>query len=220
MGPVRIEIIFDTICPWCYVGKRRLARALSLRPHIQVETVWRPFLLNPDMPEDGVPRQIYLERKFGSRPRVERMLAAVTAAGAAEGLHFAFEDVACTPNTVRSHRLVALAAQSGLQWHMVEAIFSAYFLEGQDIGAVSVLTDLGLRLGLEPEALAAALQPSPAANGMQNENTRAHRLGVNGVPCYIFDGTYAVAGAQEPDVLVRLLDLAHEGQMEHSLASA
>lgn len=220
MGPVRIEIIFDTICPWCYVGKRRLERALSLRPHIQVETVWRPFLLNPDMPEDGVPRQVYLERKFGSRPRVERMLAAVTAAGAAEGVRFAFDRIAWTPNTVRSHRLVALAAQSGGQWRMVEAIFAAYFLEGRDIGAVPVLTDLGLRSGLDEDALAAVLEPGLAANGVHGENTRAHRLGVNGVPCYIFDGAYALAGAQEPDVLVRLLDLAHEGQMERTLASA
>lgn len=219
MGPVRTEIIFDTICPWCYVGKRRLERALAMRPAVQVETLWRPFLLNPDMSEEGMPRATYLERKFGSRPRVERMLAAVTAAGAAEGIRFDFDRIARTPNTVRSHRLVALATRSGLQWQAVEAIFSAYFLEGADIGEMPVLTDIGRGLGFSAAEIAEALDATPTTL-TQADNSRAHRLGVNGVPCYIFDGSYAVAGAQEPDVLVRLLDLAHEGQLDHALASA
>lgn len=220
MGPVRIEIIFDTICPWCYVGKRRLERALSLRPAIQVETIWRPFLLNPDMPETGMSRAVYLERKFGSRPRVDRMLAAVTAAGAAEGIRFDFDKIACTPSTVRSHRLVGYAARSGIQWDMVEAIFSAYFLDGADIGEADELVAIGARLGLPRDELAEVLAPCTNGIGTHSDNSRAHRLGVNGVPCYIFDGAYAVAGAQEPDVLVRLLDLAHEGQLDRALASA
>ncbi len=219
MGPVRIEIIFDTICPWCYVGKRRLERALAARPNIQTEVIWRPFLLNPDMSDEGVTRAAYLERKFGSRPRVERMLAAVTAAGAAEGLRFDFDRITRTPSTVRSHRLVAFAAESDLQWQVVEAIFAAYFFDGANIGDPEVLLRIGTSFGLPRDALAAALD-APSAHMAHADNTRAHRLGVNGVPCYIFDGAYAVAGAQEPDVLVRLLDLAHEGQLDRALVSA
>lgn len=219
MSPVRIEIIFDTICPWCYVGKRRLERALAMRPDIQTDVIWRPFLLNPDMAEAGVSRAAYLERKFGNRPRVERMLAAVTTAGAAEGIRFDFDRITTTPSTVRSHRLVGFAAQADLQWPVVEAIFAAYFLDGADIGNPEILLGLGTRLGLPRAELAAVLAPGPNLNA-HADNTRAHRLGVNGVPCYIFADSYAVAGAQEPDVLVRLLDLAHEGQLDRELISA
>jgi predicted DsbA family dithiol-disulfide isomerase len=218
MGPVRIEVIFDTVCPWCYVGKRRLGRALAMRPDIPTEVIWRPFLLNPDMTEDGMSRNAYLERKFGNKPRVERMLTAVATAGAAENIEFNFPRITCTPNSVRSHRLVAYATEHGRQWEVVEAIFAAYFKHGADIGAVPVLLAIAEQAGLPLDGLAALLSAPLAAS--QSDNTRAHRLGVNGVPCYIFSGSYAVAGAQEADVLVRLLDLAHEGQLEQALVSA
>lgn len=216
---VKIEVVFDTICPWCFVGTRRLARALRLRPHIKAQTVWRPFLLNPDMPDEGMSRSLYLERKFGSRARVERMLLAVGAAGAAEGISFDFARIARTPSTIRSHRMVAFAARHGLQWETVEAVFRAYFLEGADIGAAAALLRIGDRLGLPLDELADALERWPTANFVQADNARAHRMGVNGVPCYIFDDSYAVAGAQEADVLVRLLDLAHEAQPVASLSA-
>lgn len=214
---VRIEVIFDTACPWCYVGSRRLARTLQLRPHIAVHTVWRPFLLNPDVPEQGVPRGTYLERKFGSRSRIDRMLTAVTQAGASEGIRFDFGRIDRTPNTMLSHRLVAFAAEFGRQWQAVNAIFSAYFSEGADIGDSNVLSSLGESIGLPRPELEEALRRWPANSG---DNARVHGLGINGVPCYIFDDTYAVAGAQEPDVLVRLLDLAHENYPEPAISGA
>lgn len=209
---VRIEVIFDTICPWCFVGVRRLARAVALRPHVPVQTVFRPFLLNPDMPEGGMSRELYLERKFGSRPRIERMLAAVAAAGASERIDFDFAAIQRTPNTLRSHRLVAFAGQMGRQQEVVEALFRAYFLEGVDIGAPEELMAVGRRLGFSEAELRDVVEPWPTGGMVHSDNARAHRLGVNGVPCYIFDDAYAVAGAQEPDVLVRLIDLAHEAQ--------
>ncbi len=219
MPTIRIEVIFDTICPWCYVGKRRLETALRQRPQVVPQLVMRPFLLNPDMPPGGQDRSLYLERKFGSRPRVERMLAAVAAAGAAEGIDFDFAAIARTPNTIRSHRLIACAASRGLQWMAAEAVFHAYFAEGRDIGAVGELMRLGGELGLPADELAAALETWPALGAIQAENARAHRLGVNGVPCYIFDGCYAVAGAQDPDVLVRLLDLAVEAKTDLAITA-
>ncbi len=208
---ITIEVIFDTICPWCFIGIRRLERALAMRLHIDVQTVFRPFLLNPDIPEDGMARELYLERKFGSRLRVGRMLSAVAAAGATEGIDFDFAAVQRTPSTRRSHRMVALAGKLGRQQQTVEALFRAYFLHGVDIGLPAELLRIGRALDLPEAELAAAIE-SPSNGDVRSENTRAHRLGVNGVPCYIVDGSYAIAGAQEPEVLVRLIDLAHEAQ--------
>lgn len=216
---IRIEVIFDTICPWCFVGTRRLARALRMRPHVDVQTVFRPFLLNPDMPEEGMPRDLYLERKFGSRARIDRMLTAVAAAGESEGIDFDFDAIDRTPNTLRSHRMVAFAGQFGRQQDIVEALFQAYFLEGKDIGSIEELITLGARLGLPELELAKAIRSWPPSGMVPSENARAHRMGVNGVPCYIVEESYAVAGAQEPDVLVRLIDLAHEAQPVPAISS-
>ncbi len=217
---VKVEVIFDTICPWCYVGLQRLDRALAMRPHMTARIGWRPFLLNPDMPADGMPRALYLERKFGSRARVTRMLGALDQAGEAEGIRFDFRRITRTPNTTRSHRLIALADTFGSATTAVKALFAAYFGEGADIGDPAVLRKIGAALSLPADALDSALSISDSPGAMQVDSARAHRLGVNGVPCYVFDETYAVAGAQEPHVLLRLLDLAHEAGREPAAALA
>lgn len=211
---MKIDVIFDTCCPWCYIGKRRFERALALRPDARIRVRWRPFLLNPDIPLSGVDRSLYLERKFGSPHRVQRVFGAVKTAGEAEGIDFALDRIERTPNTVISHRMVAFAGPVGLQSETVEAIFRSYFIEGRDIGDLSVLLSIGSQVGLPKDDLTRYLLGDADMTTILNENATAHRLGVNGVPCFIFDDDFAIAGAQEPDILVRLIDLAREGEAE------
>lgn len=218
VGPMRIEFIYDTVCPWCFVGKRRLERALARRPNIAAEVVWRPFLLNPDMPEDGISRATYLERKFGGPARVARMLGSLMDAGHGEGIDFDFEAITRTPNSLHSHRLVRFAGQYGLAAATVENILRAYFEQGQDIGSGDVLLGIGTSVGLPVEETKAFLASNEARGDVFMENAHTHRLSINGVPCFVFDGAYGIAGAQDPDILVRMIDLVTEGRLEAPLS--
>lgn len=211
---MRIEYVFDTVCPWCYVGKRRLERALAQRPETRVRITWRPFLLNPDLPPEGIDRKVYLDRKFGGTARVQRVHGAVAAAGKTEGIEFDFDSITRMPNSLGSHRLIRYAGSSGHEAEVVEALYKAYFCQGMDIGNIEVLADIGASFGLERTPLLTYLASDADAVGVLNDNARAHRLGVNGVPCLILDGAYALAGAQEPDILLRLIDIVRESQPE------
>lgn len=211
---MRIEYVFDSVCPWCYVGKRRLERALAQRPETRARILWRPFLLNPDLPPEGIDRRAYLDRKFGGAARVQRVHAAVAAAGRGEGIEFDFDAITRMPNSLNSHRLIRYAGSVGREGEMVEALYRAYFTLGLDIGDVEVLADLGATFGLDRAPLLAYLTSDAEVAGVLNDNARAHRLGVNGVPCLILEGSYALAGAQEPDILLRLIDIVRESQPE------
>lgn len=211
---MRIDVIFDTICPWCYVGKRRLERALAQRPLVRPEIRWKPFLLNPDMPTRGIDRKTYLENKFGGPYRVKQMYAAVAAAGVSEGISFAFETIVRTPDSLPSHRLIRLAQRMGRGSEAVEAVFAAYFTQGVDIGAEDALLGLGLQLGLDKADIRTALNDDDDSEQILTENTRAHRLGISGVPSYVFNESYALAGAQEADIFLRLIDLARETEAQ------
>lgn len=215
---MRIEFIFDTVCPWCYVGKRRFERALAQRPGARVDIRWRPFLLNPDIPLDGIDRHAYLDRKFGGPARVQRVYAAVAAAGESEGITFAFDRIARAPNTLNSHRMIRFAGGLGREAETVEALYRGYFCEGRDIGDIRELTGIGEAVGLPVAKLESYLRSEADIALVMNDNARAHRLGVNGVPCLVLDGQYAVAGAQEPDVLLRLIDIARESEAEAALS--
>lgn len=211
---MQIEYVFDTVCPWCYVGKRRLERALALRRDTRVTVLWRPFLLNPDLPPEGIDRQTYLDRKFGGAARVQRVHSAVAAAALAEGIEFNFDRITRTPNTLASHRLIRYAIASGREGDVVEVLYRAYFIQGLDIGDKAVLADIGAGLGLDRREVLDYLMSDMDATTVLNDNARAHRLGVNGVPCLIIDGNYALAGAQEPDILLRLIDIVREAEAE------
>lgn len=215
---MKIEYIFDTVCPWCYVGKRRLERALAQRPDTRAAIQWRPFLLNPDIPPEGIDRRAYLDRKFGGPARVQRVHSAVAAAGEAEGIAFDFECIQRAPNTMNSHRMIRFAGGQGREADTVEALYRAYFCEGRDIGSVTELLAIGENVGLPVAALQSYLRSDSDIAAVLNDNARAHRLGVNGVPCLVLDGVYAVAGAQEPDVLLRLIDIAREAEAEAALS--
>ena len=218
---MKIDLIIDTVCPWCFIGKRRLARALAQRPQIaaRVRLVWRPFLLNPDLPAEGMPRSAYLDRKFGGPGRVARMLAGLKDAGAAEGIAFNFPAIQRTPNSLNSHRLIRLAESRGLADTMVEALFSAYFEQGQDLGAIESLAQIAQSVGLAAPEVTAFLHGEDDRGSIFLENAQTHRLNVNGVPCFIFNDAYAIAGAQDPEILVRMIDLAHEASLDARLKS-
>ena len=203
-----IDSAFDLICPWCYLGVRRLRRALRARPDIIPELLWRPFLLNPDIPPNGVSRAEFVARKFGGEDRARRLQNALTDLGRAEGIGFRFDLMGRVPSSINAHRLVRYAVREGLGEIMVEALFYAYFADGADIGDAIRLATVAGRVGLDPHAALAFLRSGEEAEAVHTENLRAHRLGINGVPCFIFAGQQAIAGAQEPEVLERLLDVA------------
>ena len=205
---MRIDIVFDTVCPWCFVGKRRFDRALKLRPNLKPEVRYRSFLLNPDLPPEGVDRREYLERKFGGSHQFDRIAEALVYTGKAEGITFALDKIKRTPNSANSHRLVRLANTLGRQHDAVELLFKGFFERALDLGNAEVLIDLALELGIERRVAAAHLAGENDLNAVYTENARMHRLGITGVPCYIFNEGRAIAGAQEPEILVRTFDMA------------
>ena len=209
-GKVLIEVIFDPGCPWCYIGKRRLERALALRPQVAAAVRWWPFLLNPNIPPDGIDRSTYLLRKFGSEARVGRVYGAIADVGQSVEIDFAFERIARTPNTVNAHRLVRFSEIHGKADAAVEALFFHHFVVGRDIGDVRVLVGIGVGLGLDSEALELYLKSDAELALIYSENGRAHRLGINGVPSFVLNNAFVVSGAQEPNVLMRMLEVARE----------
>lgn len=209
--PVRLvcEVVFDLVCPWCWIGLRRLKRTLAQRPDLAVEVAFRPFLLNPDIPARGMPQGEYLQRKFGGEDRARRLQAAILEVGRQEGIAFRFDRIQRTPPTLEAHRLVRLAAREGRAWPVIEALFAAHFRDGQDIGDRAVLAAIAAEAGLERGALLAlAGGDDEETERVMLENLRSHRLGINGVPCFVINGRHAVAGAQEPEVIERLFELA------------
>ena len=201
-------MIFDTVCPWCYIGKRRMEQALALRPHVDIDLVWRPFLLNREIPADGIDRTAYLIRKFGSEARVRRIYGAIAQAGESVDIDFAFDRIDRTPNSVDSHRLIRYALLNGANPRIVETLFFEYFIKGLDIGRQDVLQEIGARDGLDGDAIGAYLNSEEDIDFVYDENTRAHRMGVNGVPAFVFNKKMIISGAQEPQILARMIDAA------------
>ncbi len=203
-----VEVVHDLVCPWCYLGTRRLIRTVRRRPDLLVEFVWRPFLLNPDMPRLGMARSDYVIRKFGGEDRARRLYGSIAEIGRAEGVPFRFDRVRRTPSSVDAHRLVRWSARFGRADEMVEALFAAHFADGRDIGEIGVLCAIAASCGLDQFAARAMLASEAELDGVHADNLRAHRLGINGVPCFVVAGRHAIAGAQEPEVIERLLDVA------------
>jgi predicted DsbA family dithiol-disulfide isomerase len=203
-----VEVVYDLVCPWCFLGTRRLLRTLRRRPDLQFELTWRPFLLNPDMPRAGMARPDYVARKFGGEDRARRLYAAISQIGQPEGVLFRFERIRRTPSSVDAHRLVRFAGRYGRADALVEALFSAHFTDGLDIGDTTILTSIAHASGLEGTPVRRYLAGDTDTDAIHAENLRAHRLGINGVPCFVVSGRHAIAGAQEPEVIERLLDVA------------
>jgi predicted DsbA family dithiol-disulfide isomerase len=204
--PMQIDVISDTVCPWCYIGKRRLERALSLRPQIEFDVRWRPFQLDPTTPVEGVDRKTYIERKFGSSEKIKPIHAALLKAGEDEGIAFAFEKITRTPNTLNSHRVIRWSHSLGLQDKLVELLFRRYFVEGADIGQIKVLAAIADEVGLDGELVEELLSSDADRESVEREDTMARKIGINGVPTYLIGGKVLVNGAQDAEHLVRVID--------------
>lgn len=213
-----IDIVSDVVCPWCYIGKRRLERALAARGRGDVEIVWRAFQLNPDMPREGMDRARYLAVKFGSAAQAQRIYDEIAETGAAEGIAFAFSRIARTPNTLDAHRLIRLAAAEGRQDAVVEALFRAYFLDGVDIGAQESLIAIAEEAGIAREVAEPFLAGEDGLDAVRREDLGARRLGITGVPCFIVDGRYAISGAQAPEVFLRVFETVEQAEQAENAA--
>jgi predicted DsbA family dithiol-disulfide isomerase len=211
---MRIDIVSDTICPWCFVGKRRLERALALRTALAPDITWWPFQLNPDMPANGRDRKSYLEAKFGGPAGAERIYARIRDAGRSEGIEFAFDAVERTPNTIDSHRLIHWAGAAGCQNDVVEGLFRAYFLEGRDIGDAAVLVDVARAAGMDADDVALRLASERDRDLVMQRNRSAVEIGVSGVPCFIIDREQAISGAQDASVFLQVFDAVAGGASE------
>ncbi|WP_193180696.1 DsbA family oxidoreductase [Nisaea sediminum] len=203
----QIDIFSDVICPWCFIGKRRLERALKLRPVPDLTIQWRAFQLNPDMPVEGMSRQAYLENKFGGPERASQIYDNIRRMGDGEGIDFRFDLIQRTPNTVLAHRTINLATAKGTSDALVENLFNAYFIEGVDIGDLDNLVTLAEASGMDAEETRTWLEGKGGATEVMAETRFAYENGINGVPCFIFNRQYAVSGAQEPEAFFPLFDL-------------
>lgn len=207
---VDVTVISDVICPWCYIGKANLEAAIdSLASKIDVQVSWKPFELNPRMPEDGMSRRDYRSAKFGTWARSQELDAQVEAAARSAGIEIHHERMQRTPNTLAAHRVIWLAGKQGVQQAVVDALFQAYFVEGLDIGQPEVLAAMAQRGGLTEVPVIEFLHGEEGADEVRHELTQAQRLGVSGVPTFIFAERTALSGAQPP-ALIRdaILDIA------------
>ena len=200
--PYSLDIVSDTICPWCYIGKRRLDAALDLiGDEIAFDIRWRPFELNPDMPREGLERRAYRSRKFGSWEESLALDAQVKAAGAVDGLDFHHERMAMTPNTLASHVLIRLAGEGDRQGAVVESLFQAYFTDGRDIGDTDVLAEIGAGCGLDRAQVIAALNDERLRSETGSEARGFAQAGVRGVPTVMLNRHILFSGAQAPELI-------------------
>ena len=202
-----VDVISDVICPWCYIGKRRLEKAIAAAD-VRVSVRWHPFQLNPTMPMEGISRKDYRTRKFGSWERSMELDAKVVAVGEAEEIQFSFDKISLTPNTIDAHRLIWLADQHGCQDAVVEALFRAYFTEGQDIGNHKTLIDVGAEAGLDRQAVETMLEGDEGLDAIANAREVSQRYGVDGVPFFIINQKLTLAGAQNSEVFVEVFQNA------------
>jgi predicted DsbA family dithiol-disulfide isomerase len=207
---MQIDFISDTVCPWCFIGKRRLARAMALRPNIAFDVRHRPYRLDPTVPKGGMDRDAYMTAKFGKNAGIGEAMRAIAAEGAKEGIEFDFAAIRKTPNTLDSHRLIRWAAVTGVQDDGVERLFAAYFENGEDIGDIRVLSDIADLSGMDGAQVADMLESGQDAALVEREDQLAHEMGVTGVPAMIFANKVAVSGAREPEVLAMVMDKALE----------
>jgi predicted DsbA family dithiol-disulfide isomerase len=206
--PLTIDIVSDVVCPWCYIGKRNLEAALAALPDTNVEIRWRPYQLDPTIPPEGIARRAYLERKFGAR--VDEIYERVAAAGREAGIDFAFNRIERSPNTLDAHRLIRWSQSAGKQNDIVERIFRDFFIEGRDLGQRSVLIEAAAAVGMEPDLVVRLLDGDADTEAVREEIATAQRLGVTGVPFFIFAGRFGMPGAQPAEVLANAVRRAAE----------
>ncbi len=208
---ITIDVFSDVVCPWCYIGEKRLEQALAQRPEITAAIRWRPFQLNPTMPAEGVDWRSFADEKFGGLERARAMFAQVAAVGAEVGIAFNFEDIASAANTADAHRLLLLAGQHERQWELATALFKAYFTDGVNLNDREQLVACAAAVGMDATAVREYLASDQGLSEVQRSQREAGQIGVQGVPFYVFNDRWAVSGAQPVGVFLRALETAQAG---------
>jgi predicted DsbA family dithiol-disulfide isomerase len=211
---IHVDIISDTVCPWCYIGKRRLEAAMARRPGMDFQLGWRPYQLNPELPPGGLPRERHIALKFGGAGRGEQIQQTIKEAGLDEGLAFRFDLIERQPRTFDSHRLIHWAASADCQGDVVESLFEHYFMAGRDIGDRAVLVEIAGACGMDRALVEELFEKDADRDLVMAEEAVARRMGISGVPCFIVDRKFAVSGAQDPSVIVQVFDLALNDQRQ------
>jgi predicted DsbA family dithiol-disulfide isomerase len=210
--PVRIDVVSDIVCPWCFIGKRRLEQAIALKPDIPVEVHFRPYFLNDWIPREGISREQYLTTKFGSPERYKEIAQRVVAAAAAEGLVYDAGNIKSQPNTIDAHRLIRWASGIGKAGAMKQRLMDLYFTEGADLTNEAVLVQAAADIGLDPEDVRAALNSDQDVENVTQEAESAKEAGIQGVPMFIFGGKFAVSGAQAAEYLAEAIERTAQAQ--------
>ena len=211
--PVRIDVVSDVVCPWCFIGKHRLEKALALRPGVAVEVHWRPYFLNDWIPREGISREQYLATKFGSPERYKGIAQRVTAAAAEEGLTYASDKMKRQPNTLDCHRLIRWAETEGKASEMKQKLMDLYFTQGADLTDRETLVQAAASVGLDAKTVREGLASDQDVAEIEREAQSAKEAGIEGVPYFIFGGKFAVSGAQSPEYLAEAIDrMAQAGQ--------
>jgi predicted DsbA family dithiol-disulfide isomerase len=204
-----IDVVSDVVCPWCYLGEKRLAAALAGEKE-PVVVRWRPYQLDPTIPEGGLDRAEYMERKFGRDGRLKAIHDNLVRLGAEAGAPFAFDRITRAPNTLDAHRLIRWAASTGAQGSVVDRLFCAYFVEGRDVGDRTVLLDVAAETGLDGKLIARLLEEGADIDAVRDEIAQAQAIGVTGVPFFIFAGRLGLPGAQDVSVLKQAIAQGRE----------
>ncbi|MCI0426564.1 MAG: DsbA family oxidoreductase [Nitrospiraceae bacterium] len=217
---MQIEIYSDVVCPWCYIGKRRLEQAIETAGYAQQAHIeWRPFQLNPTMPKEGMGRRVYLDAKFGGTEAQRAIEERVAKAGEADGIVFAFDRIERTPNTLDAHRANWFVQQKGKQDDLAEALFYAYFTEGRDIGNGQVLVEVASEAGLDGNEVRQFLASGQGVEEVRAEEAAGHRMGIWGVPYFVLNGRYTISGAQPTDMFVSALQKTEADRAERKAGS-
>lgn len=210
---MQLDVVSDTVCPWCYIGKKRLDQALEIHGGEGITLVWRPFQLDASIPQGGVDRKTYLEKKFGAE-RAKEVGHTIRDFGAAVGIGFRFDLIEKSPNTLDSHRLIRWASTAGCQNEMVDILFRRYFEDGEDIGSHDVLVDAAGEAGMDTDIVRDLLSKDADKELITREDAAARHMGIQGVPSFVINSQWVVTGAQEPETLVRMFNklLAREAE--------
>ncbi|MEP7455424.1 DsbA family oxidoreductase [Phyllobacterium sp. SB3] len=208
-----IDVVSDVVCPWCFLGRKRLENALTMNPDLEVTVNWRPFQLDPTIPRQGKDRNRYMQDKFGSSDKIFEIHQQLVELGKEEGIEFDFEAIEIAPNTLDAHRLIRWASQANpnVQDEVVGILFSYYFEQGKNIGDPQILLEAAEEAGMDGAIVASLLQTDADTVGVQQEIDTANQVGVRGVPCFILDQKYAVMGAQSADALADAIRQTADG---------
>jgi predicted DsbA family dithiol-disulfide isomerase len=208
LKPLVIDVISDVMCPWCYIGKKRLEKAIKSVPDIQVDVRWHPYQLDPTLPPEGKDRATYLNEKFGGAERAEAAYERVRQAGREEGIPFAFEKIEVSPNTLDAHRLILWSRSDDLQDDVVERLFHAYFVEGRNLAKSETLVQISAEAGMQSDLVEQLFETDSDLAKLKRQIDQASEMGVTGVPFFIIDGRFALAGAEDPATIAAALQHA------------